>query len=134
NVVFDWERMLSLDGNTAPFLMYSYARGRSLLRKGEVESVRMEPFVPVEPLERALTQQLLRFPEALQSALVNYRPNLLCEYLFGVATSFNRFYFELPVLQAEPDVRHRRILMVEATSRVLRKGLQILGIRPLERM
>jgi len=134
NVVFDWERMLSLEGNTAPFLMYSYARGRSLLRKGGVESVELEPFAPVEPPERALTQHLLRYPEALQTALSTYRPNLLCEYLFGLATSFNRFYFELPVLQAEPDVRHRRILMVEATSRVLKSGLDILGIRALERM
>ncbi len=134
NVVFDWSRMLSLEGNTAPFLLYSYARCRSLQRKGGIESPTVEAAPAVEPLERALVMTLLRFPEALEGALDNYRPNLLCEYLFGLATAFNRFYYELPVLKAEETVRKRRLSLVEATARVLGSGLEMLGVRPLDRM
>ena len=134
NVVFDWSRMLSLEGNTAPFLLYSYARCRSLQRKGGIETPSVEAAPAVEPLERALVLTLLRFPEALEGALDNYRPNLLCEYLFGLATSFNRFYYELPVLKAGETDRKRRLSLVEATARVLGSGLEMLGIRPLDRM
>jgi len=134
NVVFDWGRMLSLDGNTAPFLLYSFARCRSLQRKGGIEAPSVEAASAVEPLERALVMTLLRFPEALEGALDNYRPNLLCEYLFGLATSFNRFYYELPVLKAGEIERKRRLSLVEATARVLGSGLEMLGICPLDRM
>ncbi|MBN1337135.1 MAG: arginine--tRNA ligase, partial [Deltaproteobacteria bacterium] len=134
DIVFEWDRMLSLDGNTAPFLLYALARCRSIQRKagappGTVEGLRIG-----HPLERALALALLRFPEAVASALASTRPNLLCDHLFGLAQAFNRFYYELPVLRAEPQERVSRLAMVEATARVLGRGLEIVGIRPLERM
>ncbi len=134
NVTFDWERMLSLDGNTAPFLLYSYARGRSIQRKGGVTEPVVGTAAPEHALERELVLALLRFGESFDSALRSSRPNLLCDYLFNLATRFNRFYFELNVLQAEPADRERRLSLVEATARVLSTGMSLLGVRTLERM
>ena len=133
-VTFEWDRMLSMEGNTAPFLMYSYARCRSIQRKGEV----LEPVVQAATLtlseERDLALHLLRFPEAITAALDSYRPNLLCDYLFGLASTFNRFYYAAPVLKAEGATREARLSLVEATARVLAAGFSIVGLRPLERM
>ncbi len=134
NVTFDWDRMLSLEGNTAPFLLYSLARGRSIQRKGGVERPAVLAAAPTHPHERELALALLRFGENFEVALRASRPNLLCDYLFGLATRFNRFYYELAVLKAEPEDRQRRLSLVEATARVLEVGLKILGIRTLERM
>ena len=134
NVVFDWDKMLALDGNTAPYLLYTYARCRSLQTKGGITS----PVVGVHSLstkvERDLALQLMRFPEAVNGVLKSYRPNLLCDYLFGLGTLFNRFYYELPVLKSEGEERAARLALVESTARVLGAGMDLLGIRPLERM
>ncbi len=134
NVAFDWDKAMAMDGNTAPFLMYGYARCRSLQRKGGVTDPKLGPAVLEHALERALAVQLARFPEAVQLALSTHRPNLLCDYLYQSAQAFNRFYHEHPVLDAEPAVRESRLALVEATARVLRDGMQILGLTPLERM
>lgn len=134
NVTFDWDRMLSMDGNTAPFLLYSYARGRSIQRKGAITEPTVGTAAPAHALERDLALALLRFPEAFEAALRSSRPNLLCDYLFNLATRFNRFYFELNVLQADPADKARRLSLVEATARVLARGLSLLGIQTLERM
>ncbi|MCP4807334.1 MAG: arginine--tRNA ligase [Proteobacteria bacterium] len=133
NVTFEWDRMLAMDGNTAPFLMYSLARCRSIQRKGEL-SGEVAAFTPVEPLERELTKMLLKFPEVFDTALSSYRPNMLCDYLFQVAKALNRFYAEHRVLDAEGDTRVCRTSLVEATARTLEQGLGLLGIRALERM
>ncbi len=134
NVKFHWDRMLSLDGNTAPFLLYSYARGRSIQRKGGITAPQVLAAAPAHVLERDLVLALLRFGEAFDAALRSSRPNLLCDYLFNLATRFNRFYYELNVLEAEPADRARRLSLVEANAQVLAKGLSLLGIRTLERM
>ena len=135
DVNFDFDRTLSLDGNTAPYLMYSYARCRSIQRKGGIESPSVDALAAREPLERALLLRLARFPETVEVALENYRPNILCESIFEIANAFNRFYKELTVLGAEdPQIRAERLALVEASARVLYRGLDILGIRPLERM
>lgn len=134
NVTFEWDRMLSLDGNTAPFLMYSYARCRNIQAKGNIEDRSLSAAPPTHPLEHELAGALLRFPEAFASSLANYRPNILCDYLFNLATLFNRFYYELPVLRSEGAERAARLDLVEATARVLGAGMGLVGIRPLERM
>jgi arginyl-tRNA synthetase len=133
-VVFEWDRMLSMEGNTAPFLMYSYARCRSIQRKGKIDRPTVSPAVLSLAEERQLALALLRFPEAVDSALQNYRPNLLCDYLFGLASAFNRFYYAAPVLKADPETRGHRLSLVEATARVLSTGFQLIGLQPLERM
>jgi arginyl-tRNA synthetase len=134
NVTFTWDKMLSLDGNTAPYLMYSYARARSIQRKGEVE-----PSVAAlgikGPFERGLVMQLLRYGAMVATATGVYRPNLLCDYLYETANVFNRFYREEHVLgAATSEDRQRRLALVEAAAVVLGHGFGLLGIEPLERM
>ena len=84
--------------------------------------------------ERELALQLLRFPEAITAALESYRPNLLCDYLYSLAASFNRFYYAAPVLKTEGETRASRLSLVEATTRVLARGFKIIGLDPLDRM
>jgi len=134
NVVFDWDKMLALDGNTAPYLMYTYARCRSIQRKGGVDSPSVDGTAPVEAHERDLALALLRFPEAVTLAINNSRPNMLCDYLYGLASVFNRFYYEMPVLKAPLDIKNRRLSLVEATALVMGQGLGLLGVKTLERM
>lgn len=135
DITFDWDRMLSLEGNTAPFLMYSYARCRSLQRKGGITSPDVVDLAVSHPLERELLLALLRFPESVIVALENSRANLLCDHLFQLAGSFNRFYYELDVLGAETEALKRsRLALVEASARVLGRGLALLGVPALDRM
>ena len=115
--------------------MYSYARCRSLQRKGKIEVPSVEALAAREPVERSLLLRLARFPEAVQTSLENHRPNILCEALFETANAFNRFYKEIRVLGAnDPVVREERLALVEASARVLSRGLDILGIEALDRM
>ncbi len=134
DVTFDWDRMLSLEGNTAPYLLYSYARCRSIQRKGGVSNASVAAMALGASEERALALALAHFPEAVAAALQHHRPNLLCDHLFATANALNRFYAECPVLSAEPAVREARLALVEATARVLEHGLEILGIPALARM
>jgi arginyl-tRNA synthetase len=134
NVTFDWERMLALEGNTAPFLMYSFARCRSIQRKADIDVGSVGAITLTEPAERDLCVALLRYPEALSTALNARRPNMLCDYLFGLAGSFNRFYYQVPVLRAAPEQRASRLSLVEASARVLSHGLGLVGVRTLDRM
>jgi arginyl-tRNA synthetase len=136
DVTFTWDKMLALEGNTAPYLMYSYARCRSIQRKGELVSPSVEGMdLGADPYSRALGVHLARFPEAVATSLNNYRPNLLADYLFEVANIFNRFYREIRVLSADtPEQRRARLALVEATARVLERGFGLMGIAPLSRM
>ncbi|NOY26709.1 MAG: arginine--tRNA ligase [Oligoflexia bacterium] len=137
DVVFDWDRMLAMEGNTAPFLMYSYARCRSLQRKGgpKAAAVPLSAAACPHQLERALVRTLVRLPEVVAAALASHRPNLLCDYLFECAQATNRFYFELSVLQADTaEQRQSRLALIELTAGVLERGLAILGVPSLPRM
>lgn len=132
NVTFDWDRMLSLDGNTAPYLLYSHARCASLLARAG-EAADLAALRVAEPAERELLLTLARYPEAVAAALRSYRPNLLADHLFEVANRYNRFYHDLPVLQGGAE-RASRLALVEATRRVLRHGMERLGLQVLDRM
>lgn len=132
NVTFDWDRMLSLDGNTAPYLLYSHARCASLLARAG-EAADLATLRVAEPAERELLLTLARYPEAVAAALRSYRPNLLADHLFEVANRYNRFYHDLPVLQGGAE-RASRLALVEATRRVLRHGMERLGLQVLDRM
>jgi arginyl-tRNA synthetase len=135
NLIFTWDKILTLEGNTAPYLLYSYARCRSLQRKGEVAEPGVDGLLIDDPYARQLAVHLARLPEALATAIGVYRPNLLCDYLYETANLFNRFYREVSVLSAEtPEQRTGRLALVEATARVLSRGFGILGIQPLDRM
>ena len=137
--VFNWDKMLAMDGNTATYMQYAYARVRSIFRKsGESEErFRSDP-PPVfldHPAEQTLALRLLRFCESLDAAAQEYKPNLITSYLWDLAKAYSGFYDGCPVLKAEtPALRHSRLLLSDLTARVIRTGLDLLGIGTIERM
>jgi len=132
DVNFTWDKALSMQGNAAPFLMYSYARSRSIQRKCGATDLSPEGIVIGHDAERGLAVQLLKFPEAVQLALDAQRPNLLCKYLFETAGALNRFVAVCRVKDSPEQAS--RLALVEATCRVLGKGLDLLGVKALDRM
>jgi arginyl-tRNA synthetase len=134
--VFDWDRMLSFDGNTAPYLQYAHARICSMFRRGGVErsTVRASPIGVDAPQERALALHLLAYPTAIGSTLETYSPHKLCTYLYELATDFTAFYENCPVLKADGPVRDGRLALSDLTARVLANGLGLLGIDVPDRM
>jgi arginyl-tRNA synthetase len=137
--VFDWQKMLAMNGNTATYLQYAYARIRSIFRKGEItaETVRrQQPAITLShPAERALGVRLLRLPEVLELAATDLKLNLLTDYLFDLANAFSTFFEECPVLKAESTERRlSRLALCDLTARTLESGLGLLGIGIVERM
>jgi arginyl-tRNA synthetase len=136
---FDVDKMTATDGNTATYMQYAYARNRSIFRKGneDPEALRREaPAVLLrQPEERALAAQLLRFSEALDAAAAEYKPSFVTAYLWDLAKTFSGFFQNCPVLKAEtPELRRSRLLLCDLTARVIQRGLDLLGIRTVERM
>ncbi|MBI5799610.1 MAG: arginine--tRNA ligase [Verrucomicrobia bacterium] len=134
---FSWDKMLALQGNTAPYLLYAHTRVRSILRKGaELSAVSgQQPAVSLNaPDEIAVAKQLLNFGLVLEAVAEEYRPNFLCNYLYDLAGRFARFYESCPVLKAEGAERATRLLLCELTGRVLRQGLEVLGIETTDQM
>jgi arginyl-tRNA synthetase len=134
---FSWDKMLALDGNTAPYLQYVYARIRSIFRRGELEHWQPAPDMVVhlrEPEELDLAKQMIRFGDALLEVERTYKPNILASFLYDLATKFNLFYQAQAVLKAPDDVRPTRLLLCDLTARYIQKGLELLGIETLEAM
>lgn len=129
--VFSFDKMVSMQGNTAPYLMYAYARIRSIVRQGEDSQAGAISLG--HPTERALATTLLQFPELLETVMSGWKINLLADYLYGVAGAFNRFYENCRVLDDE-EHRASRLALCQRTAEVLERGLGLLGIRVLERM
>jgi arginyl-tRNA synthetase len=135
--VFDWDRMLAFDGNTAPYLQYAHARICSIFRRAEVDRDSVRSVVPLlhEPQERALALQLLQFDAAVHDTLEKFSPHRLCTYLFEVAQAFTAFYEACPVLKEGFEAtREGRLALCDLTARVLHQGLALLGIEAPERM
>ncbi len=132
--VFDWDKMLSLEGNTAPYLMYAYARIRSILRKGGYDKPPEGPISLDSEYERKLGLSLLRFPDVVSALPAGWKIHLLADYLYGLAGDFMAFYEHCPVLVAEEVKRISRLRLCGLTSLVLRQGLALLGIEVPERM
>jgi arginyl-tRNA synthetase len=137
--VYDEVKMTATDGNTATYMQYAYVRNRGIFRKGEeaVEPLRTSPPLPElpTPYERALAVQLVRFSEALASAATDYRPSLITSYLWDLAKAYSGFFVNCPVLKAEtPQLRQGRLLLCDLTAHVIQRGLDLLGIRTIERM
>ena len=137
--VFSWDRMLAMDGNTAPYLQYAYARIRSIFRKGEVDAQSLaagdQPLRIGHAAERTLVLKLLQLPVTVRSVADSLEPHRLCTYLYEVATAFSGFYENCPVLKTELDqVRRSRLMLCDLTARTLKLGLGLLGIDVLERM
>lgn len=132
--IFSWDKMLAFTGNTAPYLQYAYARIASIRRRaGEVGPV-PATLTLTAPEELALAKKLLNFGLTLEAVVEEYRPNYLCNYLFELAGQFTAFYENCPVLEASAESRPARLALCELTARVLRLGLETLGIQTVEQM
>ena len=137
--IFSWDRMLSFQGNTAPYLQNAYVRIRSIFRRGELDPEGAAsadvPLTLTEPAERDLAKKLAQFAEIVPTVLEDFRPNLLANYLYELAGTFHGFFEACPVLKAEPGTRREtRLTLCRVTMRTLRLGLGLLGIEVPERM
>jgi arginyl-tRNA synthetase len=140
--VFSFDKMLAMDGNTAPYMQYAYARIKSIERKAQSKDVDVEAELAgvktlnlAEPDELDLAKHLVRYVEAIQSAAEDYRPNYLTAYLYELAQKFSAFYTNCPVLAAGADKRPTRLLLCDLTARTIQHGLhELLGIEVVEQM
>jgi arginyl-tRNA synthetase len=138
---FDLDKMLATDGNTATYMQYAYVRNRGIFRKGDEDASLYRAHPPAvylqQPPERGLALQLLRFEEALAAAAADYRPNIITAYLWELANAYSAFYQhpKCKVLKADTQaLRYSRLLLCDLTARTIQKGLDLLGIRTIERM
>ena len=134
--VFDWDRMLSFDGNTGPYLQYAHARIRSIFRRAGLDGTGLGDVTPIldAPAERALALALLGFEAAVRETLERWAPHRLCAYLFDLASTFTDFYEACPVLRSDEPLRSSRLALADLTARILASGLGLLGIDAPERM
>jgi arginyl-tRNA synthetase len=140
--VFSFDKMLAMDGNTAPYMQYAYARIKSIERKAQTRDVDIETELAgvkqlslTEPSELDLAKHLIRYGEAIQAAATDYRPNYLTGYLYELAQKFSVFYTNCPVLDAGPDKRPTRLLLCDLTAETIKHGLSnLLGIDVVEQM
>ncbi|MFA5554402.1 MAG: arginine--tRNA ligase [Phycisphaerae bacterium] len=140
--VFSFDKMLAMDGNTAPYMQYAYARIKSIVRKAPEKGVNVEQELQglknlnlTEPDELALAKHLVRYGEIIESAAADYKPNYLTAYLYELAQKFSSFYQNCPVLIASPDKRPTRLLLCDLTARTIEHGLKnLLGIEVVEQM
>lgn len=137
NYIFSYDKMLSLQGNTAPYMMYAYVRVQGISREGGIDLSKLDEKAQVvlgHDSEVELVKQLLKLDDVLQAVVEDFLPNRICEYLFELAQKFNQFYEACPVLSAaEPD-RTSRLILCDLTARAIKLGLTLLGIPLLERM
>ncbi len=139
NIIFDWDKMLNLEGNSAPYLQYTYARLRNVLRKARMlKGKKQKPKASAEflnePIEISLIFHLSQFPDVIKRITEFYYPHYLADYLFDLAKMANVFYQNIPVLKSNPEVREARLSLVKTVSDVLKTGLNLLGIEALEKM
>jgi arginyl-tRNA synthetase len=132
--VFSWDKMLSLQGNTAPYLQNAYVRIRSIFRKAGESAPKNDKLVLGDSAEITLAKRLCQFAEIVPQVLNDFRPNILANYLFEVANSFHAFYEACPVLKSEEPARSSRLALCDLTGRVLHRGLDLLGIKVPEKM
>ncbi len=138
NYIFSYDKMLALQGNTAPYMLYAYVRVQGIQRKGQIDFANLGAdlqIVLTEETELTLAKHLLQLGETLQQVSQDLLPNRLCQYLFELSQKFNQFFEQCPVLQAEePQQRTSRLMLCDLTARTLKLGLSLLGIPVLERM
>lgn len=136
-IIFEWDKVLSFEGNTAPYLQYSYARIQSIKKKAEEmgKVITSDTKIVIkDKIERNLVTFLTLFPTMVLKAGETYKPNLLTDYLFDLAKKFNTFYNACPILNQEDEILLSRLLIADRTAEVLRQGLDLLGIRTVDRM
>lgn len=136
NYVFSFDKMLALQGNTAPYLLYAYVRVQGISRKGNIDLTTLgnQTIVLADDSELVLAKHILQLSDILKEVEKDLLPNRLCLYLFELSQKFNQFYDRCPVLQAEEPKRTSRLMLADLTARTLKLGLNLLGIEVLERM
>src|SRR5512133_2875584 len=132
--VFSWDKMLSLHGNTAPYLQNAYVRIRSIFRKAGEAAPKIDKLILSESAEIDLAKRVCQFAEIVPQVLNGFRPNILANYLFELANSFHAFYEACRVLKSEEPARSSRLMLSDLTARVLQRGLDLLGIKVPEKM
>jgi arginyl-tRNA synthetase len=135
--VFSYDKMLSLQGNTAPYLIYAYARIKSISREGKINYDKLGENAPIilkEVTELELAKDLLKLSEVIKEVESSLLPNRLCDYLYELSKKYNKFYENCPVLKADEPIKTSRLILCDLTARTLQLGLSLLGIDVLERM
>lgn len=133
--IFDWSSMLSFEGNTAPYLLYAYARIQSVLRRLKEEGAAPGERIVLDAAEeRALAMKVLQFSEIVRQLGLDCYPNQLCLYLYELSGTFMKFYESCPILKADAELRQSRLALAALTAQTLKRGLNLLGIEPLNRM
>jgi len=139
-ILFDWDKVLSFEGNTGPYLQYTYVRIMSLLRKMEAENISIDNSKDIilddmNDIERDLAVMLLRFPQVVVKAYEGFKPNLIADYLFDLAKTYNNFYNSKSILKEEnKDIMQARILLSIKAADILKQGLSLLSIQTVDRM
>lgn len=136
-IIFEWDKILTFEGNTAPYLQYSYARIQSILRKAESEGKNVDYSKEIkieDKLERALADHITAFPMAVLKASETFKPNIIADYLFELSKKFNSFYNSCPILNQEDEILYSRALIAKITGETIKDGLSLLGIKTLDRM
>lgn len=134
-VAFDWDRIISLDGNSSPYLQYSYSRARAILRKADYDgNASWNSDIETAPEEQALIDMLSRFSMTIESAAEQFAPHVIANWLFELAQRFTSFYTNVKVLSSEEPYRHNRLVLADFYSSVIKKGLSLLGVGVLEEM
>lgn len=135
DITFNWDRMLDFRGNSAPYLQYTYARIKSILRKAKIsENFRFDSGLLKDEKELAVLRQLAFFDEIIERAGEECMPNIIADYIYKLANNFNAFYENAPVLSAEKNLRMARLGLISGVAIVIKNGLKLLGIETLERM
>ncbi len=137
NYTFSYDKMLALQGNTAPYMLYAYVRVQGIGRKGEIDfkNLSTNPIIHLNSdAEVVLAKHILQFAEVIEAVGEDLLPNRICQYLFELSQKFNQFFEQCPVLQAEEPERSSRLSLCNITAKTLRLGLGLLGMRVLERM
>lgn len=137
NYIFDYDKMLALKGNTAPYMLYAYVRVQGISRKGNIDFENLGANTQVllkEEAELILAKHLLQLSEILHEVEKDLLPNRICDYLYELSKKFNQFYEQCPVLTAEEPIKTSRLILSDLTARTLKLGLSLLGISVLDRM
>lgn len=133
--VFDWDNMLSFEGNTAPYMQYAYTRICSIFSRAEIDPTTLSgEIVLTEDKERSLALKLLQFEEAVTAVAKDGMPHILCQYLYELAGVFSSFYEACPILNAEQPTKNSRLKLAHLTAKTLKQGLELLGIKTVEKM
>ncbi len=140
DIVFDWDKILNYEGETAPYIQYAYARICSILRKSKNKPVRKmlgktkDYNLLKEPQEQSLVKLLSKFPQTIEETAANYKPSLIARYTLDLAQAFNEFYHACPILTAKPEIMYMRLELITAVKQVLKTSMGLLGIGVIEEM